>query len=167
MGRLRPIRAGGGRRPGPLAAGSCGRAGALCLVSLSAGFLLLLGGWWEEPVPPPSFLRACQLRFILSWRPSAAACGCAPRGGNCCEEVCFTACGAPGVPAACSVLCWAVLRCYRGAPNFVLPPFSHRGGCALYYASGSAWLPRIYAAVEVAVWMWRLRNTSYPGRVNS
>lgn len=67
--------------------------------------------------------------------------------------------------------CCAVLRCDRGAPNFVLTPFSRRGGYALPYASGSAWLPRVRAAVVVflsrgvAVWMSRLRSTSYPRRV--
>lgn len=64
-----------------------------------------------------------------------------------------------------------MLRCDRGAPNFVLTPFSRRGGYALPYASGSAWLPRVRAAVVVflsrgvAVWMSRLRSTSYPRRV--
>lgn len=65
----------------------------------------------------------------------------------------------------------AVRCCDRGAPNFVLTPFSHRGGYELPYASGSAWLPRVCAAVVVflsrgvAVWMSRLRSTSYPRRV--
>lgn len=54
MGRLRPICAGGGRRPGPLAAGSSGRAGALCLVSLSVGFSLLLGGDERSPCHLPA-----------------------------------------------------------------------------------------------------------------
>lgn len=54
MGRLRPIRVGGGRRPGPLAAGSCGRAGALCLDSLSVGFSLLLGGDERSPCRLPA-----------------------------------------------------------------------------------------------------------------
>lgn len=100
---------GGGRDPGPELSVRLPQAsrspGLLAAARVDEGS--------AEPVPAPSCSGARQLRFVLPGRPSAAACGYAPRGGNCCEGVCFTASGARGVPAALSVLCCAVIAALR------------------------------------------------------